>query len=255
MPTTTLIKNRKNQNIAVLIEKVESPKGLAFVMPGLGGFKEQAHIETFAKAFKDNNYNVLRFDATNSFGESDGDYVDATVTNYYEDLEDLINWSKTQDFYQEPFILCGHSLGGISTALYAQKYPEKIKALAPISTVVSGELSFERYSKEELDDWEKTGWQTTISADGKRIKKLKYSHVIDRLKYNLLDKADKLVMPVLLLAGELDTSTPPKHQKLLFDKLTGKKEFHVIKNAPHTFKEKAHLKEVYNILDKWIKGL
>jgi len=62
-------------------------------------------------------------------------------------------------------------------------------------------------------------------------------------------------MPVLLLTGELDESTPPKHQKLLFDKLPGKKEFHIIKNAPHTFKDEQHLNEVYQVLDKWIKSI
>lgn len=34
------IKNRKNQNIVVIVEKAENQKGLAFVMHGLGGFKE-----------------------------------------------------------------------------------------------------------------------------------------------------------------------------------------------------------------------
>jgi pimeloyl-ACP methyl ester carboxylesterase len=58
--------------------------------------------------------------------------------------------------------LCGHSLGGISTTLYAQKYPELVKALAPISTVVSGKLSIEAHKKEDIDNWRDTGWRTTI---------------------------------------------------------------------------------------------
>ena len=45
------IKNRKNQNVSVIIEKVDNQKGLVFVMHGLGGFKEQPHIEIFAKVF------------------------------------------------------------------------------------------------------------------------------------------------------------------------------------------------------------
>ena len=249
------IKNRKNQNISVLIERSNNSKGLVFVMHGLGGFKEQTNIEVLAKVFKDNNYNVIRFDTTNSFGESDGDYADATVTNYFEDLEDLIEWSKDQDFYQEPFVLCGHSLGGICTALYSLKYPKRIKALAPISTVVSGELSLKKYSQDELDEWKKTNWQIRISSDGKTIRKIKYKHIEDRLKYNLLDSAHKLVMPILMIVGDLDKSSPPKHQELLFNKLPGKKEFHIIRNAPHSFKDEEHLREVYNIFDKWIKGI
>src|SRR5260221_6400320 len=94
------IKNRKGQKIAVIVEQPNGQtKGLAFVMHGLGGFKEQPHIQVMAEAFLDNGYRVVRFDATNSFGESEGKYEDATTTNYYEDLEDVINWSKKQSWY------------------------------------------------------------------------------------------------------------------------------------------------------------
>ena len=249
------IKNRKNQNISVLIEVADNPKGLVFVMHGLGGFKEQPHIETFAKAFRDNNYTVVRFDTTNSFGESDGDYADATVTNYLEDLEDVIEWSKTQDFYREPFVLCGHSLGGICSALYSQKYSKIIKALIPVSTVISGKLSLETYSQADLDEWKETGYRTTIGYSSGIEKTLKWSHMEDRLKYNLLDKVNNLKMPVLMISGELDKSTPVEHQQILFDKLPGSKEFHIIPGAPHTFKEEWHLKQIYNYLDNWIKNI
>src|SRR3989344_5417332 len=87
------IKNRKGQKIVVLLEETKKPKGLAFVMHGLSGFKEQPHIATFAQAFKDRGFIVVRFDTTNTYGESGGKYEDATTTNYYEDLEDIIEWA------------------------------------------------------------------------------------------------------------------------------------------------------------------
>ena len=59
-------------------------------MHGLGGFKEQKHIQTFADAFLENNFTVVLFDTTHTYGESEGKYEDATTTNYYEDLEDVI---------------------------------------------------------------------------------------------------------------------------------------------------------------------
>jgi fermentation-respiration switch protein FrsA (DUF1100 family) len=77
----------------------------------------------------------------------------------------------------------------------------------------------------------------------------------DRLKYDLLPEAGKLTMPVLLIAGEKDNSTPPEHQKILYDKLPGKKEFHIIKGAEHTFREKEHLEEIKQIFLKWIDNL
>lgn len=253
------INNRKEQKIAVIVEEAEAPKGLVFVMHGLGGFKEQTHLEMIADLFKENGYAVVRFDTTNTIGESDGDFKDATVTNYYEDLEDVIKWSGTQKWYMEPFILVGHSLGGISTALFAENYPEKVKALAPISTVVSGALSVEahkRFSPEEFKIWEDTGWLEAKSKSKPGVvKRLKWSHIEDRLKYDLLPKADKLTMPVLLVVGENDTRTPFDHQKILYNALSGPKEIHIIKGSPHTFRDPEHLQELKNILSQWIKKL
>jgi len=245
------IKNQKNQNIVVIIERAENQVGLAFVMHGLGGSKDQAHIETFAKAFSNNNYSVVRFDTTNTFGESDGNYEDATTTNYYEDLEDVINWSKNQDWYQKPFALCGHSLGGICTALYAENNPDEVKALAPISTVVNGELSWKTRTEEELKNWKETGWQIRQSFSG-ITKKLKWSHMEDRLKFDLLKKVEKLTMPVIMIVGDMDDETPLDQQKILFDKLPGRKELHIIKGAPHTFRDPNHLEEIYQLMNKWI---
>lgn len=247
------IKNRKGQNVVVLIEKPNHPKGLAFVMHGLSDFKEQSHIVTFAKAFKEKGFTVIRFDTTNTFGESDGNYEDATTTNYYEDLEDVIRWAKTQSWYREPFYLTGHSLGGICILLYAERYPKEVKGLAPISTVVSGKLSAQAHGKKYMEEWKKTGWheEESVSILG-LIKRLKWSHMVDRLRHDVLPKVHKLTMPVLLIVGKKDRGTPLKHQQILFDKLPGKKELHVIKNATHTFKEKSQLEEIKKIFKDWV---
>ncbi len=254
-----IIKNRKNQKIVVIVEKSELQKDLAFVMHGLGGFKEQPHIQVMAEAFRENGYTVVRFDTTNTLGESDGNYEDATITNYYEDLEDVIKWSESQEWYEEPFILAGHSLGGISVALFAENFPEKVKALAPISTVVSGELSIEayrRYKPDKFKEWERTGWKVEKSHSKLGTeKRLKWSHMLDRLKYNLLLRADKLTMPVLLIVGSEDKSTPPEHQKILYEALPEPKELHIIKDAPHTFRAPGHLFEMRQIFNKWIARL
>ena len=249
------IKNRKEQKISVWVEGEEKSTPLAFVMHGLGGWKDQPHIKAFAQAFLDSGFTVVRFDTTNTYGESDGNYEDATVTTYYKDLEDVISWASKEKWYREPFWLAGHSLGGISTILYAEKHPEKVAGLAPISTVVSGKLSMETEKHKKIAaEWEKTGWRIEESQTTPgRTRRLKWSHMEDRLKYDVLPWANKLTMPTLLIVGEYDDGTPPRHQQLLFDALPGPKEMHIIKGAPHTFREQKHLEEVKALLDKWIK--
>lgn len=253
----TIIKNRKGQNLSVILDNANTSRGLVFVMHGLGGFKEQTHIQAFADAYIENGFTVVRFDTTNTFGESDGSYENATVTNYYEDLEDVINWAKSQPWYQEPFWLEGHSLGGICTALYAEKNPEMIKALAPISTVVSGELWKSKEDVDVLCKWKEAGFQNkgeSLSKPGV-MKILNWTFVVDIMKYDLLTNIDKLTMPTLLIVGEFDASTLPQHQQLLFDALPGPKEMHIIKGAEHTFRDKEHLNEIKSIISNWIKKL
>ena len=251
---TTFITNRKNQRIAVLLEKSKNQKGLAFVMHGLGGFKEQNHIKTFSDAFLESGFTVVRFDTTNTFGESDVNYEDATTTNYYEDLEDVINWASRQAWYEEPFYLASHSLGGICIALYAEKNPRKVKGLAPISTVVSGKLSAEAAGKEKMDEWKRTGWRIKESESLPGVmKRLKWSHMPDRLKYDLMPDVNNLTMPILLIVGGNDDTTPPEQQQILFEALPGKKELHLIKDAPHTFRDEVQLQEIKKILLDWIK--
>jgi pimeloyl-ACP methyl ester carboxylesterase len=253
------IKNRKDQKLALLLDKNREQKGLVFVMHGLGGFKEQTQIQTFGAAFKNQGFTVVYFDTTNSIGESGGRYEEATVTNYYKDLEDVINWVKKQQWYQQPFVLSGHSLGSLCISLYAERYPHRVLALAPISAVVSGKLSVEAHKKfepEDLKEWEKTGWQERESRSKPGVlKRLPWSHVTDRLKYDLLPQAYKLTMPVLLIVGEKDTSTPPDHVQKLYEALPGPKEFHIIKNAPHSFRDQKHLDKIEQLLTAWIERL
>lgn len=84
------------------------------------------------------------------------------------------------------------------------------------------------------------------------MKRLPWSHIEDRLKYDLLPNASKLTMPVLLITGENDTSTPPDHVQILFEALPGPKEYRIIKNAPHTFRDTEHLREIKALFLEWI---
>ncbi|MFZ4648416.1 MAG: alpha/beta hydrolase family protein [Patescibacteria group bacterium] len=248
------ITNRNNKKLAVVVEKSEDQKGLAFVMHGLGDSKDSLHIRAFAGCFFDNNYTVITFDAANTYGESEGTFQEANITNYYEDFVDVINWSKEQDFYQEPFVLCGHSLGATASVFYAENYPEEVKALAPFSSVVNANLAKEEYTADQLLDWEKTGWLTEDWGWKEPIR-LKWSYMKEKEKYDLLIDADKLTMPTFIAVGELDNCTPFKHQKILFDKLPCQKEIHIIKGSPHTFRDKNKLQEIKELLSKWIRSL
>jgi alpha-beta hydrolase superfamily lysophospholipase len=249
------IKNRKGLSISVLIEPAKKQENLVFLMHGFGSFKEFPLIKEIASVFKNNNFTIIRLDATNSIGQSDGEMKDGTITGYCEDLDDVIEWSKNQKWYQEPFFLAGHSAGAYCVSEYAAKNPNKIKALAVFSPFVSGKLFVKTDEiKSVLPEWEKTGlrqWESS-STPG-TIKKSGYQFIEDCLKLDILDSVEKIKCPVLFVSGENDTTVPIKDQKLFLDKLKTKKDFHLIKNADHNFKPEENFKELQGIADDWIK--
>src|SRR5581483_9228814 len=133
-PERLSIKNRHGLKLVIQVDVPKHPVSLAFIAHGQGGFIEQKHIQAFTEAFLENDFRVVRFDATNSIGESGGKMENVTTTNYIEDLEDVINWARKQPWFQAPFALAGHSMGGMSTALYAESHPDEVLCLAPISS-------------------------------------------------------------------------------------------------------------------------
>ena len=237
----------------------ENSTGLAFVMHGLSGYKEEAHIALLVDVLVGAGYSVVNFDATNSRGESGGSYENATAQAHYDDLEDVIAWAKNQVWYKEPFVLAGHSLGGYAVAQYAENHPAQVRAVFPYAAVVSGKLSLEAYEmfrKAILDAWKATGWKVEPNSKNESEPlRLRWSHMEERLNHDLLKEASKITMPVLFVVGENDTSCPPEHQRALYDLVPGKKEFHVIEGARHVFKDKIHLDSLRSIFSNWLSGL
>ncbi|MCL4380614.1 lysophospholipase [Candidatus Dependentiae bacterium] len=256
---TLFINNRQQQSIAVLVEHPMRQRGVAVVMHGLGGRKEQAHLQCIAETLREQGYTVVRFDTTNATGASGGDYYHATASNYYHDLEDLIAWAATQSWYQEPFILVGHSLGGLCTALFAENNPAKVYALAPIATVVSGSLLIQAWQQKDPQRfalWQQQGWQEEVSRSrAGLVKRLAWAFVDDVAQYDLLPLASSLTMPVLLLVGEADDITPLATQQLLYEQLSGCKELHLIAHAPHTIQDPIQLQKVALLLQQWLRRI
>jgi len=253
------ISNRHGLKISVLVEIPEQSKGLAFVMHGHTGYKEQFQIEVAAKAFLQSGYVAVRFDTTHSRGESDGSTEYGTPTTYYEDLEDVINWASGQEWYQEPFILFGTSLGGLCTGKFSEEYPEKVKGLVVLCSLISGPEHAEykiKNNPERLQEWEKTGWliKESHSKPGE-VSKIPWLFWTDLLTYDLNRKREKLTMPVLLITSEKDTQLSVESIRSFYEKLTTKKELREIPGAGHTLYDREHLKALEDILKNWLKWI
>ncbi|MBU1203189.1 lysophospholipase [Patescibacteria group bacterium] len=255
------IKNRQGEKLSVIVEIAKNQKGLVFICHGLGGFKEQSHVQIINKAFIENNYTTIIFDAADSIGESEGDFSTATQTSYYQDLEDVVNWTSKQLWYEEPFVLVGHSAGAASVMIYLDNYTKKVKAIAPLAVAYNGQKVLERFlPPDKVAEVEKTGWHigNYISKDPNQpevsLKLNWHNFKNDIVLYDILPILPKVTIPILMIVGSEDPLMIPKYQKIIYDKINSDKELHIIQGSSHTFRESKHLEEIYHIFDKWIKN-
>lgn len=249
----TIIKNRRDQNMIVYIDIPEGDiKGLAFVQHGFSSSALKPAAQTVKNSFFQKGHVVVNIDSTNSCNESDGKLIDCTMDTHYHDLEDVIEWASTQEWYQEPFIISGNSLGGMSSLIYATNYPKKVKAIAPIASVISYDLSVKaqlKNSPEEFVVFKKTGFKK------QKDQLASWAVYETRKNYDILGQIEKITFPTLLVVGENDPTTPLEHQEILFKLLNCEKELHVVKGSGHSFREPDHLERLAQVFNQWIDKL
>lgn len=257
------LKNRSGLKLVGIIDHPANPSGLVFIAHGQGGFKEQTHIKAFTDAFLQNNFTVVRFDATHSLGESEGDIIDVTYDSYVHDLEDAIRWAKQQSWFQSPFALCGHSMGAQSAVWYAEHHPGEVKLLAPMAPTVNQELYISTLDDEYMRTWKENGYKELVSKSKPGVvKRVGWGVVQSLSKYDILPKADMLTMPLFMAVGEFDEPCPVKHQEQFMSAIpSASKRLVVVKGADHNYRDastgeyKENLEIIKNELSNWIKSL
>lgn len=254
------LQNRLNKKIVGLYEEAAKPaRGLVFLQHGFSGHMNQPHILAMAERFLAHGYNVVRFDCTNAFGDSEGDLSEANLTRHADDLEDVIEWARSQAWFREPFILAGHSLGGGSNLRYASRHPARVSAMAPLSAVIGYDLMIAAYKRNKADELEalyRDGfvWKESATRAGYRGKKT-VQYIEDLKNHDYLSSAAKYTMPVLVVVGEHDDITLPEHQQKLYDALPAQKMFRTIEGSEHTFRSNAELARLAEIMDEWLETL
>ncbi len=249
-------KNRHNQKIVFELSGDLSSDNLVFIVHGLGGSKDQKHIQTISKAFVEAGFKAVAVDTTTGFGDSEGDTINVSATSYLQDLEDVVSFARTQDWFREPFVVAGHSLGGIATLLYANNHPEQVKGIFPMSTVVSGKLWRSGKSEAKFDEWEAQGYFLKVSKSMPgRSGKIGYGLARDLDKIDSLEFAPDIKCPALLIVGSEDPGTTPAMHEMLFAKLGGPKELHLIDKMGHDPTLQTELDELTQLIVSWAKKL
>lgn len=249
------IKNSRGQNLVMRVTEVENPLGLVFIEHGITGSKDQSYLKAVEESFNQHGFTTVSMDATNANGESDGDDMDLSFTNHYNDLVDVVNYAKTQKWYMEPFALSGHSLGGMSILYYAENHPEKISFLVPLSPATSGKNLEATVGPEALLQWQEKGYYEKFSKFQQVNNKVPYAWFLDMKNYDVFDNISKLTMPTFIISGDQDTSVPPAQVKELYEALPAEKELYMLKDCPHSMYEQKDQDSLLAALEQVLKKI
>lgn len=243
MIKTIFITNRKGLKMAVRLNVNDENKKLVFLEHGLSSRKEYPHMQVLEDVFSEFRYNVINIDATNSLNESESSEEGITTTGHFEDLVDVINWSKTQPFYKEPFALAGQSLGAISVVNYAGQYPNKVNLLIPCA------FPYYNYIEEELNDFAKEiirkGYCDKVSKSTGKVLRIKSAYVEEMKNLDLTKQIENITAETYVLVGSKDNEKHLKNSKLLYQMLNCKKEFHLLEDIPHDLANTPHDKKLF----------
>ena len=191
-----------------------------------------------------NGYTVVNFDATNSLNESDVSPEGPSIKTHYEDLEDVITWAKTQNFYTAPFALAGQSLGAVAVVAYASKNRTDVNLLMPIAfPYINGkeQINYDRRIKDILS----SGCFEQLSKSTGRKLKIFNRYYQDLLTWDLSDEIKNITAKTIILIGLLDDPWHIENAKRLYDKLNCEKEIKLLPNVPHDLANTPETKEIF----------
>lgn len=233
------IKNRENLDLVIFYQLPNHvPAGLIFIEHGFTGHCQETQLKIIADCFSEHSYIVVLFDATNSTGESGCSLQGVTFTGHYHDLEDVINWAKTQPWFIEPFVVSGHSLGASAAIYYTENHPEDVKLLLGVSPVIKGSDFYEATKKamgNAFEQWEQGGFYKRCSKTTGKTINVPFSYMTDFLKYNAEKLSHKIQCRTILISGDKDASAPLASIKNFYEKLTCPKELNILKDCGHIF--------------------
>ena len=137
-------------------------------------------------------------------------------------------------------VLCGHSMGGAISQLYALKYPEELKGIVLIGTGARLRVH-PKYLKECEDGVEgRAEWLENRKADYSRIEPKVQQALLKRSAevgpavqlndllccdtFDIMDRVHEIRLPAQVVCGSEDVMTPVKYSEYLADKISGVSE-------------------------------
>lgn len=171
-------------------------------------------------------YSVLRFSFSGTL-PSGGEFADMTVNSQIDELNEIVNYSKSLGY--EDIGILGESMG---CTVISGAYDEKLRAVVlwyPVfefsgsgfDTFLTGKASSEL---------EENGF---VLDEGFKVGR-KFIEEIPSI--NFYDKVEEIHYPILFVHGDMDSDVPYKQSEKAFGLANQPKEIRIIEGADHCFR-------------------
>lgn len=186
---------------------------------------------------------------------------DELPESYLNDIDSVV----TQ--HERP-VLCGHSMGGALTQLYALRNPESLKGIILVGTGARlrvnpmifslldndfegyvnalGEFMFHSDTDETLKETSKAEVRKCPASITRRD--FEFCN-----RFDIMESVAKISLPTLVIVGDSDLLTPEKYAAYLAEKIS-RSQLHVLSKAGHGVMME-QWEEFNDIIAKWYQAL
>jgi alpha/beta superfamily hydrolase len=191
----------------------------------------------------------VRFDFSGS-GESDGEFMDMTISKELEDAKNILDYVKSLDFVDQDKIgVVGLSMGGAVASMLAGDRKEDVKALCLwASAGVMKEIILQGQTVEQTKAMSEIGY---TDIGGLLLGK---EFIDDIIKVDIYEKAARFDKNVFLLHGDKDATVPMMASEKYLEIYETKAALHIVKDGDHTFNTKACEDEVLEYTIGFLEG-
>ena len=227
------IESSIGEMLAAVVHRPQSiTEKLAILCPGYLDTKDYDHLRMLAHDLADKGYTVVRFDPTGTW-ESGGSIAHYTTTQYLADVKSVLDYM----LLEHPFtfvLLGGHSRGGMVSILYGAKDARisKIFAIMPSSgrSLLGG--------KDKL--WKEAGFKISTrdipNSNEQKTFTVPYSHLQDRVQFDVVSVIKNIHVPITLVAGEMDSLVLPEDVKEFYEQANEPKKFILLDSISHSYR-------------------
>lgn len=191
----------------------------------------------------------VRFDFGGS-GESDGDFIDMTLSKELGEAKDILDYAKSLNFVDKNRIgVLGLSMGGAVASMLAGERKEDVQSLclwAPAGNM--GELVLRGRTEEDINSMRNLGY---CDIGGLLLGK---DFLDDVISLDIFSKSAAYDKNVLLLHGDKDQAVPISTSERYLEIYETRAVLHVIAGGDHTFNRRSWEEEVLDYTIGFFEG-